>query len=197
MRKCILFATAGVFLFGVGLAWAQKPITKPRQPTPIFQSARIPSGPILPLTTIGTVIATPGTVTFNANNPGSQIAGSPSATITWQLTGTSNNSVWTLKVAANAANFPGCTSVPASAVTVSCTAATCSGCGGQGSAGCAAGGPWTLPSTAPGQTVATGKEGNGSPIFTVTLGYDFLDSWTYPASPACSPLAVTYTVNAP
>jgi len=203
LRKFMLLATAAALLIAAGPAWPQtKP--KPRLPSPVTQSMRNPQGPILPFAvTIGSVTAMPLSITFAANSPGSQIAGGSSATVTWSLTGLgggTNNNVWTLKVAANTSNFiagtgSACTSVPTSAVQVSCFSASCPSCGGQGSAGCQGGGPWTLASTAPGQTVATGKEGNKNATFTVTLDYKFADSWTYVAN-TC-PLTVTYTVNAP
>jgi hypothetical protein len=85
--------------------------------------------------------------------------------------------------------------VPASAVGVSCSSASHTGT--RPTATCQSGGPFTLPSTAPGQQVASGNEGSaGSHNFTVVLNYQITDSWKYIANTSC-PLTITYTVNAP
>jgi hypothetical protein len=85
--------------------------------------------------------------------------------------------------------------VLASAVGVSCSSASHSGT--APTAACVTGGPFTLPTTAPGVEVASGNEGNSnSHTFTVVLNYQFTDSWEYIANTSC-PLTITYTVNAP
>jgi hypothetical protein len=84
--------------------------------------------------------------------------------------------------------------VPATAVGATCSSASVSG--SAATANCQSGGPFTLPSTAPGQQVASGNEGNSnSHTYTVVLNYQIADSWEYIAN-TC-PLTITYTVNAP
>lgn len=194
MRKLMMLVIAGVLVLAGGLAWAQKTRLSPRRPTPVIQSLSPADGPI-PLATLSTLKATPATIQFTANNPGSAVAGNSSATVTWTLTGGVRFNTWTLSVYANSTTFTGCTTVPASAVGVSCSSATVTG-GGGATAACQTGGPFTLPTTAPGQQVASGREGNAaSSPFTVVLNYQFTDSWQYIAN-TC-PLTITYTVNAP
>jgi hypothetical protein len=150
------------------------------------------------LATLSTPKATPATIQFTANQPGTgtPVAGNSSATVTWTLTGGVRNNTWTLSVYANSTTFTGCTTVPASAVGVSCSSATVTG-GSGATANCQSGGPFTLPTTAPGRQVASGHEGNAaSSPFTVVLNYQFTDSWSYIANASC-PLTITYTVNAP
>jgi len=192
MRKFTMFAIAGVLVLAGGLAWAQKTKPKPRRPTPVIQSGSPALSPML--ATVSQMTATPATITFTANNPGSAVAGDLSATVGWSMKGGTYGNTWTLSVYANSTTFTGCTYVPASVVSVSCSSASATG--GQATANCQSGGPFTLPSTAPGQQVASGDEGNpGSHNYTVLLNYQFTDSWQYIAN-TC-PLTITYTVNAP
>jgi len=194
MRKFIMLAMAGTLVLAGGLAWAQKTTLKPRRPNPVIQSLSSADSPI-PLATPGTISATPATIKFTANNPGSAVAGSSSATVGWSITGGVSGHTWTLSVYANSATFGGCTTVPASAVGVSCSSATVTGTGATAS--CQSGGPFTLPTTAPGQQVASGNEGSySSHTYSVVLNYQFADSWEYIANTSC-PLTITYTVNAP
>jgi len=141
--------------------------------------------------TMGTVTATPGTISFTATDPdlGSD-AGSSVATVNWTTTGGSTASTWNLKVRSSAANFANCATVHASAVTVSCSTVT------GGTAGtCSA--PFALSTTS--TQVASGKESSsaGAP-YSVTLTFTLADSWRYIAkqSPSCT-LTLTYTVTAP
>jgi hypothetical protein len=193
MRKLVMFAIAGGLVLAAGLAWAQKP-GKPRQPTPIIASGNRPLSPIPLVGGVSSISATPATITFAANNPGSgttnPIAGSSTATVSWNVTGSSAGDPWTLKVGTTASNFTGCTTVPASAVTVSCTSSTI--VSGSGAGGCTSG-TFTLPSTTPGQQVASGTEGAGSNSYSVVLTYQFGDSWKYIAD-TC-PLTITYTAS--
>jgi hypothetical protein len=196
MRKFMMLAIAGVLVLDGGLAWAQKTTLNPRRPTPVIHSMSPADGPI-PLATLSTLKATPATIQFTANQPGTgtPVAGNSSATVTWTLTAGVRNNTWTLSVYANSTTFTGCTTVPASAVGVSCSTATVPSTGGA-TANCQSGGPFTLPTTAPGQQVASGHEGNASSsAFSVVLNYQFTDSWQYIAN-TC-PLTITYTVNAP
>ena len=193
MRKCTLFAATGVFIFVLGLAWAQKPMVSPRQPTPVFPSAS-QAVPTCGFSVVSLLRATPSTIPFTANNPGSTIAGGSVATVAWNITGGKNGQTWTLAVGASSSSFSGCATVPESAVSVKCTSASVDG-GGHASAGCNVTNFTRLPNTLPGLPVASGDEGNASSHnYTVVLSYQLADSWRYIAN-TC-PLTVTYTVNA-
>jgi len=194
MRKFIMLATVGTLVLAGGLAWAQKARINPRRPVPVIQSASPARAPLPMDTTLSTMSAAPATIQFTANNPGSAVAGNSSATVGWTTQGGTSGNTWTLSIYANSASFVGCTTVPASAVSVSCSSASVTG--GKATASCQSGGPFTLPSTAPGQQVASGDEGNsGNHSYTIGLSYQFTDSWEFIAN-TC-PLTVTYTVNAP
>ena len=191
MRKFTMLAVAGV-LAG-GLAWAQKTALSPRRPTPVIQSLSPADSPIPLATGVSGLTATPATLQFTANNPGSAVAGNSSATVKWTATGGTKGNTWTLSVYANSTTFTGCTTVHDSAVGVTCSSASVTGTGAT--ATCQSGGPFTLPTT-PGQQVASGNEGNtSSHTFTVVLSYQFTDSWEYIAN-TC-PLTITYAVTAP
>jgi len=193
MRKFTMLAVAGV-LAG-GLAWAQKTALSPRRPTPVIQSLSPADSPIPLATTLSAMSATPATIQFTANQPGTgtPVAGNSSATVKWTATGGTKGNTWTLSVYANSTTFTGCTTVHDSAVGVTCSSASVTGTGAT--ATCQSGGPFTLPTT-PGQQVASGNEGNtSSHTFTVVLSYQFTDSWEYITN-TC-PLTITYAVTAP
>ena len=61
---------------------------------------------------------------------------------------------------ANSPTFAGCSAVPVSTMGLSCSFATVTGTGATAS--CQSGGPFTLPTTAPGQDVASSNEGNAA-----------------------------------
>jgi hypothetical protein len=164
MRKFLMLPTAATIFFATGLLWATG--------------------------TVNSNVASPGTINFTANLPGSSIAGSSTASETWNVINASNNDLWTLKVGAAASSFPGCATVPTSAVTLSCTSLTMNVGTGQSGGTCTTG-TFTL-STTP-QQVASGKEGPGTNKFTAVLTYNFADSWKYVAN-TC-PLTITYTVS--
>ena len=193
MRKYRLFAATGVFLFAVGLTWAQKPAASVRQPIPALPSASqntLATG----FSAVSQLRATPSTIPFMANNPGSTIPGGSVATISWNITQGRNGQTWTLMVGASSSSFSGCTTVPESAVSFKCVSASVNG-GGQSSAGCNMTSYTTLPNTLPGLPVASGNEGNASAHnYTVVLSYQLTDSWRYIAN-TC-PLTVSYTLNA-
>jgi len=192
MRKYILFAARGVFIFSAGMACAQNPVASKRQPIPALASVSHPldSG----FSSVSQLRATPSSIPFTANNPGGTIVGGSVATLTWNIAHGKNGQTWTLMVGASSSSFSGCTTVPESAVSLRCVSASVDG-GGQSSAGCTVTNFTTLPSTLPGQPVASGSEGNSSSHnFTVVLSYQLTDSWRYIAN-TC-PLIVSYTVNA-
>jgi hypothetical protein len=193
MRKFIMLATVGTLVLAGGSAWAQKARLNPRRPIPVNQSASPAQSPAPMVTSLSGMSAT-GTIQFNANNPGSAVAGG-SATVKWTITGGGNGNTWTLSVYANSTTFSGCSTVPASAVGVSCSSA--SHTGSAATSTCESGGPFALPTTAPGQQVASGNEGNAnSHTYTIVLNYQLTDAWNFIANASC-PLTVTYTVNAP
>jgi len=190
--KCIWFAMTGV-LFAVGMAWAQnqKPVSSPRQPTPAIQSGN-PAIPSTGFCWVSMLRATPNTIPFTANNPGGTVAGGSVATVTWNVLQGRNGEMWSLNAGTTSSSFDGCTSVPASAVSVKCVSASVDG-GGQASAGCNGAGFANLPNTLPGLTVARGNTGDaGSHNYSVMLSYELADSWRY--IPKTCPLNVTYTV---
>ena len=191
MRKSILLAAMAALMFAAGMVWAQKPITSKRQPILAAPSA----GQDLPgngFTAVSELRATPGTISFTANNPGSTIPGGSVATLTWEIDRGTNGKTWTLMVGSGSPSFSGCTTVPVSAISLKCASASAQG-SGQGSAGCNMSNFTTLPNTLPGLPVASGNEGNASSHhFTVVLSYQLIDSWRYIAN-TC-PLNVSYTV---
>ena len=137
---------------------------------------------------ISNLSATPSTISFAANMPGSAVSGSAAATVSWKISNGSTSRNWTLKVAANSTNFTAgtgtdCTLVPASAITVTCFSIS----GGSGS--CQSG--FSLSTT--GTTVASGTEASGTSNLSVTVNYTFSDSWKY--VPNTCPLTITYTVT--
>jgi hypothetical protein len=191
MRKFIILAIAATLLFSAGLVGAQKAAGRQVRSGRGGQSR---DASAQPLATAGSLTATPSTITFAANNPGSTVAGNSSATVKWPVTG-GFLGTWTLSVYANSSSFAGCATVPASAVSVQCNSATANS-GFLSSASCSSSSFVTLPSTAPGLQVASGSEGFGSSSYTVVLNYELTDSWEYIANTSC-PLIITYTVNAP
>jgi hypothetical protein len=190
MRNIITLATAAALLFSASLAGAQKVVGRRARIVPADRpTASTPQ----PANSMGSLTATPSTLSFAANNPGSLVAGNSSATITWSVSG-GFFGTWSLTVYANSATFTGCTTVPASAVSVQCSSATANS-GLFASASCDSSSFVTLPSTAPGLEVANGSEGFWSSSYTVVLKYELADSWGYTGN-TC-PLVITYTVNAP
>jgi hypothetical protein len=189
MRKSKLFATAGICILAIGMACAQKTATNTRQPIPVSPLAAQGG-----FTDVDHLLATPSSIPFTANDPGGEIAGGSIATITWSVSQGKNGQTWTLSVGTTSSSFNGCTTVPASAISVKCVSASVSS-GGQSTAGCNLTSFTTLPSRLPGLQVASGNEGNSaSHNYTVVLSYQLADSWRYIAN-TC-PLTVSYTVNA-
>lgn len=191
MRKSTLFAATALIALAGALAVAQKPATTKHQPIPSSPSA----GQInqqFGFTQVSELRATPNSIPFLANSPGSGIPGGSVATINWEITQGRNGQTWTLMVGASSPITSGCTTVPVSAISLRCVSASVSG-GGQASAGCNLSNLSTLPSTLPGLPVASGNEGNASSHnYTVVLSYQLTDSWRYIAN-TC-PISVSYTV---
>lgn len=203
-----MFATsAAIVIFAIaaagGPALAQKPSPGVRRPAPTLHSA---SGNVNPLasgggdgngTTITNVTASPGVISFNAAAPGTIIPGSSPATVAFTLNSNTKGGTWTLSVGTTSTTFSGCTTVPTSAVSVWCSAATVSGSNSKGaSAGCSTSAATPLPATLPGVQVAGGGEPQSQASnFNITLNYQLADSWKY--IPNTCPLSITYTINAP
>lgn len=143
----------------------------------------------LAITTV-IVSATPATISFTGTNPATAqlVPGSPAA-VTWSYKGSKRNT-WNLTVSGGGSTtFGSCTTVPISAVTVTCASASQAG-NGQGTAVCSA--PFQLSNGA--TQVAGGTEDNGSTtIYTVNLTFTLKDSWQYMVTTGqtCS-LTLTY-----
>ena len=127
---------------------------------------------------------TPAAITFTATDPTGTpvVTGSATAVVTWTTKGGATANSWTLGVSAPS-TFAACSTVPASAVKVTCGSVT----GGACSAAT------NLTNTA--TTIASGKESTGTANYTVNLTFTLQDSWKYIASSSCS-LTVTYTITA-
>jgi hypothetical protein len=164
----------------------QKPHIAEQKHRRIVSSA----GPIVPLlATVGTVSASPATITFTATDPDlGSVSGSGASTVSWTTSLGSTTSAWNLQVQAAAALFTGCGTVPTSAVTVTCGSVT-----GGSSGACKP--AITLSTTA--QQVATGNESTStSAPYSASLNFKLADSWKYIAKSSCT-LTLTYTVTAP
>jgi hypothetical protein len=139
-----------------------------------------------------TLTVSPATISFSATNPATVpvVAGSATATASWSIYSYGNN--WTLKVQAASSTFTNCSTVPVSAVTVSCSSVSVSGSGNSKS--CAA----SFPLSTTAQTVASGSEGTFSLNYSATISFTLADNWKYIAetSPACT-ISLTYTANVP
>jgi hypothetical protein len=168
MRKILILPTAAVILLASSLLWAINVIS---------------------------LTATPSTITFTGNNPGGTVTATQPATVTFSINSSTHND-WTLSVGTTATTFTGCAYIPATAVSVQCTAATQTPGAGGVSTQCDATSFTTLPTTLPGLDVASGKEPNNGTThtYTITLSYELADSWKY--IPNTCPVTVTYTAHA-
>jgi hypothetical protein len=145
----------------------------------------------LAMGTLGSLSASPGTISFQASNPDLGIvSGSSPGNLTWVLLGGSPLQNWTLSVQAGSSTFIGCPTIPISAVRVSCSSATVSGSGGTG--GCS--GSFPLSTTS--QQIASGNQGDGTNSYSVLMNFTLDESWHYKANSACT-LNLTYSVSAP
>jgi hypothetical protein len=148
-----------------------------------------PLGLNLAFATISSVSATPGTISFQAANPGwGVVSGSSPGSLTWFVSSGSVLKNWTLSVQASSSNFSNCPTVPASAIQVSCGSATA---GGGGTGACSSSFPL---STTPVQ-IAGGLQGNGTNPYSVSIQFTLAESWRYVANSSCT-LSVTYLLNA-
>jgi hypothetical protein len=132
-----------------------------------------------------TMYATPATISFASTDPDQGlVSGSSASTLYWFYNGTKGKT-WSVSAQSGASSFSGCSTVPVSAVTATCSSIQVNGasqpCGGA-----------VALSTAP-QVIASGTEAAGFVYYQVTLTFTLTDSWKYIAktSPACS-LTLTY-----
>jgi len=136
--------------------------------------------------------AAPATISFSATDPDlGGVGGSSAATLTFTLRGGANNRTWTVSVQAGSSTFAGCTTIPAAAVTATCTSVNVSN---LGTGACAAGSSLSTGAV----TLASGSEGTGTDAFTISVKFVLNDSWRFIAqtSPTC-PLTLNYALNAP
>jgi hypothetical protein len=139
---------------------------------------------------VASLLASPGTISFQANNPDLvSVSGSSPATVTWTVLGGQPTSQWNLAVQAGSSVMTGCPAVPISAVRVTCAGASVSG--GSGTGNCSSG--FDL-STSP-QQLAAGQQGDGNNNYSVSINFALAESWRYVANPSCS-FTLTYTVDA-
>jgi hypothetical protein len=147
---------------------------------------------------INALTASPSSISFSSTDPDlGAVSGSAAASVTFGLLlGTATNT-WTVSVSAATSTFTGgtCTTIPASAITVTCASVAVNNYGGTaGTGACAASS--TLSTT--GKTAASGGEGNFYDTFTITLNLTLTDSWAYIAATTTTcPLSITYSLNAP
>jgi hypothetical protein len=144
----------------------------------------------LPLALNFTLGVSPSTVSFSATDPDTPlVAGNSPTTVFWAVKGTNFGDAWNLSLSSAATTFTNCSTVPISAVTVTCTTATAGG--GGATAACSAA---STLSTTP-TVVASGTEGGSNIVrnYSVTLTYRLADQWKYSAqmSPQCT-LNITY-----
>jgi hypothetical protein len=186
MRRCILLATMGMFIFGLGLAWAQKPSVKPRQPTPVISLQKLgPQGAVLPLLVSNTSVS-PGSVTFTSANPDGSVTGLTNpTTVQFRTSGSPATGAFRVWARSGNGNFTGCNAPPAGNVTVACQSAT---------TGVTCDAAAALTTAGNGTLVAHGS-GNHNPN-RVTVQYTFQDGWNFQVGTACS-LSVTYYYTAP
>ncbi len=141
--------------------------------------------------TLGSLSATPGTISFQASNPDAgMVSGSSPGSLTWMVLSGSHLQNWTLSVQAGSSSFAGCPTIPVAAIQVSCSSAHVSGGGGTG----ACSGSFPLSTTL--QQTAAGVEGDGTNSYSISLNFTLAESWRYIADPSCT-ITITYTVNAP
>jgi hypothetical protein len=145
----------------------------------------------LAMGTLGSLSATPATISIRAANPDLVlVSGSSPGSLTWMVLSGVHSQNWTISVQAGSSSLIGCPTVPISAVRVSCGTATVSGTGGTGTCS----GSFPLSTTA--QQIAGGLEGDGSQSYSVSMNFTLAESWRYVANSACT-ITLTYTVNAP
>jgi hypothetical protein len=170
-----------VLLLTGGLAWASSPLPG----APIFPLLRVAVGYLV---TVSGVVASPNPSSISATDPDNNpTPNSSSVTVVWTQGSGSTNKTWNIKVATPSS---GCSTVPISAITVTCDSVTATNTTGW-SGTCSAAAALTTSGT----QIASGYEGSStSRNITVILHYTFADSWKFVGG-TCSPV-LTYTVTA-
>jgi hypothetical protein len=193
MSGKILFRMPAAMLALLG-AVAQSQRAAPRKPALVAVRAdALRTDPRLlpPLTTISGAAAAPSTINFTATDPDlGSFSGSSAATVSWNTTNGLLINTWTLSVAAAAASFTTCATVPASAVKVTCSSVT-------GGTGGTCGAAFQLSTTS--HQIASGSEATlATSPYSVVINFSLADSWRYIAeqAPSCT-LSLSYTINAP
>lgn len=148
--------------------------------------------------TVSVFTASPSTISFTSSDPGAEVTAAGS--VLARILQPALNERWQLKIHASASTLTHCTSVPVSAITVSCGSVDAQG--GllfHPTGSCAASVPLSVTPT----VIASGKQGDGgivlnlSPdVYSVNLSFKLTDSWAYRGanSPACS-VDLTYTLS--
>jgi hypothetical protein len=190
-RRIRIAFTASLLLCGGVCSGTAQVAPGPPKSRVVARAANTPLAGPLAATSLASVTASPGTISFTATDPDlGSVAGSSASTVNWTTSSGSASNTWNLKVHAGTASFTNCATVPTSAVTVTCSSVT------GGTAGACK--PAITLSTAS-QQVATGKESaSAGASYSVSMNFTLADSWAYIAktSPACT-LTLTYTVTAP
>jgi len=175
-KRWLRGVAAGVLLVAGGSVCAADRVQKPAAGAVPMQAA-----------TVGTITATPTTITFTLTDPDAgPVAGSSNATLYWSVTNPTGTTKWTLSVNGGSSSFGSCPTVPVSAVTATCAWVFVLG-GGSGTCGS------SIPLSTTSQQIASGNEGS---FYIVALSFQLAESWRYIASNSCS-LTLTYTVYAP
>ena len=144
----------------------------------------------LALGTVNSLSATPGTISFSASNPDSgAVSGSSQATLNWSIQNGVALLGWSISVQSGASTFSGCSTVPVSAVSVTCTNVSVGGLAGTGACN------GTFPLSTVAHQVAGGTQALGTQSYSVQINYTLAESWRYVANPSCA-LTLTYTVTA-
>jgi hypothetical protein len=144
----------------------------------------------LAVTTISNQAVAPATISFTATDPDlGNFPGSSGATVSWKTTNGAAVRTWALTVAAGAANFTSCATVPASAIKATCSSVT-----GGTSGLCAS----AIQLSTTGTQIASGNESASTNApYSVSLTFTLADSWRHIAeqAPACT-LNLSYTITA-
>jgi hypothetical protein len=169
----------------------QQPARKPVRPRAASALIGLPSPAAGGGSTDIVASVSPAAITFNTNDPDTGMAlGSSAATLTWIYNG--NHKVpWNVTVQASSDTFDNCPTIPASAVTVTCTSISVTK-NGRGT--CA---PPAPLSTSP-VPITSGTESNPTATYTIILSFTLADNWQRIAqlTPSCS-LTLTYTATVP
>lgn len=161
----------------------------------LFAAETVPPGTDPSIAAVPAAISSlhvfPSAVTLTSTDPDATPVATGNVVVTWNVESGNPSREWSLAINATNSALTGCPGVPLSAIRVVCQSAVI--WGGNGTAVCTS--PFTL-STAR-QTIAKGREANGSYGYQVTLRTEFIDKWRYIATgPMLCNLNLTYTAEA-